>query len=112
MITQIHGSGQVLHPLFTSITKAFLQEPQIPKQSIDEVMVGYKGKTAVQQKYIKNKPHKWGFKLFSRASEHGFIHDMILYQEERTFLTHGVTLRPVQGTLGITSQIVSVLAAP
>ncbi len=41
--SQIHGTIDRFYkvrPLFISITKAFLREPQSPKQSIDEVMVG------------------------------------------------------------------------
>lgn len=46
-------------------------------------MVGYKGKTfGNPRQYIKIKSPKWRFKLFTRASEDGFIHDIILYQGE------------------------------
>lgn len=37
-----------VRPLFTHITQAFRREPHTPKQSIDEVMVGYKGRTALE----------------------------------------------------------------
>ena len=75
-------------------------------------MVGYKGKTAGNlRQYIKNKPDKWGFKLFSRASEDGFIHDMVLYQGATTLPAHGIPLTPEQEELGATSQIVTVLAS-
>ena len=101
-----------IRPLFTHITDAFRRVPQTPKQSLDEVMVGYKGKTAGNlRQYIKSKPDKWGFKLFSRASEDGFIHDMILYQGATTLEAHGIPLVPEQGELGITSKIVTTLAS-
>ena len=101
-----------VRPLFTFLNEAFRNEPQTPKQSIDEVMVGYKGKTAGNlRQYIKNKPHKWGFKLFSRASEDGFIHDMVLYQGATKLQAHGIPRTPEQETLGATSEIVSVLAS-
>ena len=101
-----------VRPLFTFLNQAFRSEPQTPKQSIDEVMVGYKGKTAGNlRQYIKNKPDKWGFKLFSRASEDGFIHDMVLYQGATTLQAHGIPRTPEQETLGATSEIVSVLAS-
>ncbi|KAL1250768.1 hypothetical protein QQF64_018564 [Cirrhinus molitorella] len=38
---------------------------------------------------IKNKPDKWGFKLFARASEDGFIHDLVLYQGKTTLEARG-----------------------
>ncbi|KAK5897519.1 hypothetical protein CesoFtcFv8_010575 [Champsocephalus esox] len=75
-------------------------------------MVAYKGKTAGNlRQYIKTKPDKWGFKLFSRASADGFIHDMVLYQGKTTLEGHGVPLTPEQQAMGATSQIVSVLAS-
>lgn len=101
-----------VRPLFNFLNEAFRDEPQTPKQSIDEVMVGYKGKTAGNlRQYIKTKPDKWGFKLFSRASEDGFIHDMVLYQGAVTLQAHGIPLTAEQESLGATSQIVSVLAS-
>ena len=113
--SQAHGSIDRFYkvrPLFTHINTAFRRVPQTAKQSIDEVMVAYKGKTAGNlRQYIKNKPDKWGFKLFSRASEDGFIHDMILYQGASTIQAHGIPLSSEQEELGATSQIVTVLAS-
>ncbi|KAG0713886.1 PiggyBac transposable element-derived protein 3 [Chionoecetes opilio] len=75
-------------------------------------MIAYKGKRAGNlRQYIKNKPDKWGFKLFARASEDGFIHDMMLYQGKTTLEAHGVPLTPKQEAMGSTSKIVSVLAS-
>lgn len=47
--TQIPGTIEQffkIRPLFSLLTTAFRSEPQTPKQSVDEVMVAYKGKTA------------------------------------------------------------------
>ncbi|XP_051957445.1 piggyBac transposable element-derived protein 3-like [Xyrauchen texanus] len=113
--TQIPGTIDrffKVQPLFSHLNAVFRSEPQTPKQSVDEVMVAYKGKTAGNlRQYIKNKPDKWGFKLFARASEDGFIHDMVLYQGKNTLEAHGVPLTPEQTAMGVTSQIVSVLAS-
>ncbi|XP_051982308.1 piggyBac transposable element-derived protein 3-like [Xyrauchen texanus] len=113
--TQIAGTIDrffKVRPLFSHLNAAFRSEPQTPKQSVDEVMVAYKGKAAGNlRQYIKNKPDKWGFKLFARASEDGFIHDMVLYQGKNTLEAHGVPLTPEQTAMGVTSQIVSVLAS-
>ncbi|XP_034041964.1 piggyBac transposable element-derived protein 3-like [Thalassophryne amazonica] len=101
-----------VRPLFSFLTTDFRREPQTPKQSVDEVMVAYKGKTAGNlRQYIKNKPDKWGFKLFVRASEDGFIHDIVLYQGKTTLDAHDVLLTNEQKVLGATSQIVAVLAS-
>ncbi|KAG7511951.1 hypothetical protein JOB18_015125 [Solea senegalensis] len=113
--TQIPGTSDrffKVRPLFSFLNYAFRCEPQTPKQSVDEVMVAYKGKTAGNlRQYIKNKPDKWGFKLFARGSEDGFIHDMVLYQGKTTLEAHDVPLTPEQIVLGATSQIVAVLAS-
>lgn len=101
-----------VRPLFSLLTSVFRCEPQTPKQSVDEVMVAYRGKTAGNLKrYVKNNRDKWGFKLFARASEDGFIHDMVLYQGKGTLEAHDVLLTPEQKALKCTSQIVSVLAS-
>ncbi|KAK3888367.1 hypothetical protein Pcinc_005525 [Petrolisthes cinctipes] len=69
-----------VRPLFSGITKQFLQVKATPTQSIDEVMVGYKGTMAGNlRQYIANKPDKFGYKLFCRASIDGFIHDIVMY---------------------------------
>lgn len=77
-----------VRPLFSFLSNAFRCGPQTPKQSVDEAMVAYKGKTAgYLRQSIKNKPDKWGFKLFARVSEDGFIHDTVLYQSKLPWRT-------------------------
>nr|CAH7715737.1 unnamed protein product [Callosobruchus chinensis] len=54
--------------------------------SIDETMVAYKGTRAGNlRQYIKNKPHKWGYKVFVIAGVSGIILDVIPYQGSATF---------------------------
>nr|CAI5860344.1 unnamed protein product [Callosobruchus analis] len=56
------------------------------KQSIDEMMVPYKGKKAgSKRQYIKSKPKRWGFKIFVRASVSGIVYDFVIYGGEQTF---------------------------
>ncbi|XP_060845820.1 piggyBac transposable element-derived protein 2-like [Rhopalosiphum padi] len=63
-----------------------LSVPQGKRFSIDEMMVPYKGKKAGSRKqYMKNKPKKWGFKLFFRAGIDGMIYDFLTYSGESTF---------------------------
>lgn len=101
-----------VRPLFSFLNDAFRLESQTPKQSVDEVMVAYKEKTAANLgQYIKNKLHKWGFKLFARASEDGFIHDMVPYQGKTTLKAQGFPMTPEQKALSATSRIVSVVAS-
>lgn len=75
-----------IRPLFDMLRQQCLQIPSTYKHSVDEVMVAYKGTRAgTLRQYIANKPDKWGFKLFCRASSSGIIHDMLLYQGASTF---------------------------
>ncbi|KAF0039263.1 hypothetical protein F2P81_007498 [Scophthalmus maximus] len=48
-------------------------------------------KTLFTDEYIANKPDKWGFKLFCRASSSGIIHDLLLYQGASTFINVALT---------------------
>lgn len=99
-------------PLFSLLVPAFRSEPQTPKQSVGEVMVAYKGKTAGNLRhYMKNKPDKWGFKLFARDSEDGFIHGLVLYHGKTMLEAHGVPMKSEQQAMGVTSQMTSVLAS-
>lgn len=54
-------------------------------QSIDEMMVPFKGRTKFKQ-YMPKKPTKWGFKVFARCSENGIVHDFIIYCGSKTSL--------------------------
>ncbi|KAK4298821.1 hypothetical protein Pmani_028869 [Petrolisthes manimaculis] len=63
--TQISGTVDrffKVRPIFTFLNTMFRAELQTQMQSVDEVMVAYKGKTAGNlRQYIKNKPDIWGF---------------------------------------------------
>ena len=101
-----------IRPIVTKLREEFLKIPQTPRQSVDEVMVGYKGKMAGNlRQYIRSKPTKWGYKLFSRASSDGIIHDMIMYQGASTFPSHTVPLDEEEKKFtNLSSKVVSVLA--
>ena len=100
-----------IRPVMNTLRKEFLKVQQTPKQSVDEVMVGYKGKMAGNlRQYIRNKPTKWGYKLFCRASSDGFIHDLIMYQGATTFPSHPSQLEEDEKKMSLSCQVVSVLA--
>ena len=100
-----------IRPIVNRLREEFLKIPQTPKQSIDEVMVEYKGNMAgYLRQYIRSKPAKWGYKLFSRASFDGIIHDMIMYQGQTTFPSHPLPLEEDEKMMPQGSQVVSVLA--
>ena len=100
-----------IRPVLNALREEFLKVQQTPKQSVDEVMVGYKGKMAGNlRQYIRSKPTKWGYKLFCRASSDGFVHDLILYQGATTFPSHPSQLEEDEKKMPLSTQVVSVLA--
>lgn len=42
------------------------------------MVIPFKGRSVMQQ-YYKNKPHKWGLKVFGLASIRGIVHDFEIY---------------------------------
>ncbi|KAI8125261.1 PiggyBac transposable element-derived protein 2 [Lucilia cuprina] len=90
-----------VRPLLDSIKKKFNEIPQEECQSIDEQILAYKGQHSLKQ-YLPMKPHKWGFKMFTRAGVSGIIYDFTLYIGEGTCKSYG---------LGISSDIVLYLSS-
>ena len=100
-----------IRPIFASLVRQFLKVKPTPTQSVDEVMVAYKGTRAGNlRQYIKTKPDKWGCKLFCRASIDGFIHDILMYQGETTFSSHHTQLNEEESELPVSSKTVIVLS--
>ncbi|KAK3888413.1 hypothetical protein Pcinc_007541 [Petrolisthes cinctipes] len=99
-----------IRPLFTKVTKEFLKVRATPINSIDEVMVAYKGTRAGNlRQYIANKPDKWGYKLFCRSSVDGFVHDILMYQGATTFETHPIPLGKDEKEMNISAKVVVAL---
>ena len=100
-----------VRPLFNYVTDACLKIPCTVRNSIDEVIVGYKGRTAGNiGQCIQNKPDKWGSKLYCRASDDGFIHDIMMYQGQSTFDAHRVQLPDNQASMAVSVKIVLALS--
>lgn len=59
--------------------------------SIDEMMIPYKGKQDDSRyQYLKNKPNKWGFKLYTLLGVSGIIYDFVIYGGDDTFRNHSI----------------------
>jgi len=43
----------------------------------------FKGRSHLKQ-YVRNKPHKWGFKVFTRTGASGLMYDFEIYQGKGT----------------------------
>ena len=48
--------------------------------SIDEMMVSYKGTFSGIKQYMRGKPHPWGFKIWCRTGVSGMLYDFDVYQ--------------------------------
>jgi hypothetical protein len=48
--------------------------------SIDEKMIPYKG-TILLKVFIKNKPSKWGMKIWALASQSGYVNSFIIFKD-------------------------------
>ena len=70
--------------LIDYINKRYLAAVSPEKDhSIDEHMIKFKGRQIMRQ-YIKNKPTKWGFKMWYRCgSKSGFLYEMDMYTEKK-----------------------------
>jgi len=55
------------------------------EQSVDEIMVAFKGRFLLKQ-YLPKKPRKWSFKLWARCGASGFLHVFDIYQGKGTGL--------------------------
>lgn len=67
-----------IRPFIDSLRKNFSEIQQEEYNSVDEIMIPFKGHSALKQ-YIKNKPHKWGIKTFARAGMSGIVYDFEIY---------------------------------
>jgi len=66
--------------------------------AVDEIIIPFKGRSIMKQ-YNKNKPHKWGIKMFALASSNGLVHDFEIYVGKGT-------LPPSNHGLGISGDVV------
>jgi len=64
---------------------------------VDEIIIPFKGRSKMKQ-YNKNKPHKWGIKMFALASSNGLVHDFEIYVGKGTLL-------PSEHELGISGDV-------
>ena len=80
-----------VRPLVTHFNQSF-QKARAPsiQQSIDEHMIKFKGHNKMKQ-YIKNKPIKWGFKMWCRCnSKTGYLYQFDLYSGKKTETEYGL----------------------
>ena len=66
-----------IRPLFEKLCQNCLKQDPEEYNSIDEQVIPFKGHSFLHR-YLPNKPHKWGFKIFSRNSISGMLYDFEL----------------------------------
>lgn len=73
-----------LKPIIDSLHDSFHKGQENEEHlAIDEMMIPFKGKHSAKQ-YIKNKPKKWGFKMWVRASRQGYVYCFELYSGKKS----------------------------
>lgn len=68
-----------LQPWIQKLQTNFLTVSPEECQSVDEIMVAFKGRSILKM-YLPKTPKKWGIKLWGRASSSGFLHTFDVYQ--------------------------------
>ncbi|CAH0714336.1 unnamed protein product, partial [Brenthis ino] len=98
-----------VRPLLQKIRENCLKVEEESRFSIDEMMVPHKGTRAGSRKqYVKNKPKKWGFKIFVRAGVSGIVYDFLIYGGDDTFRFNSFT--DEENGMGLGSKVVLALA--
>ena len=69
-----------LRPWLESFRQNCLKVVPDETNSIDEMMVPYKGRTSRIKQYMRGKPHVWGFKVWARTGVSGMLYDFDVYQ--------------------------------
>lgn len=98
-----------IRPFLEGIRQNCLKVEEENRFSIDEMMVPYKGTRAgTRKQYIKNKPRKWGFKIFVRAGISGIVYDFLVYGGEDTFRFHEFSEH--ENSMGLGAKVVIALS--
>eukprot|EP00064_Thunnus_orientalis_P009190 superscaffoldBa00001154_g9213 len=69
-----------LRPWLDSFREKCLQMVPQEHNSVDEMMIPFKGKFSNIKQYMRGKPHPWGFKLWVRTGISGMLCDFDVYQ--------------------------------
>uniref|UniRef100_A0A087XB13 PiggyBac transposable element-derived protein domain-containing protein n=1 Tax=Poecilia formosa TaxID=48698 RepID=A0A087XB13_POEFO len=68
-----------LRPWLEKLRQRFLSIPPEECHAVDEIMVPFKGKSHLRC-YMPGKPHKWGFKMWGRGGQSGYLYDFDVCQ--------------------------------
>uniref|UniRef100_A0A3Q1H8P7 PiggyBac transposable element-derived protein domain-containing protein n=1 Tax=Anabas testudineus TaxID=64144 RepID=A0A3Q1H8P7_ANATE len=74
-----------LRPWLEQLRQRFLSIPPEECHAVDEIMVPFKGKSQLRC-YMPGKPHRWGFKMWGRAGQSGYLYDL-MFAKGQSILT-------------------------
>ncbi|KAJ8348384.1 hypothetical protein SKAU_G00269730 [Synaphobranchus kaupii] len=69
-----------IRPWLDAFRENCLQIVPEEHNSVDEMMIPFKGKFSGIRQYMKGKPHPWGFKVWARTGISGIVCDFDVYQ--------------------------------
>ncbi|KAG8187496.1 hypothetical protein JTE90_022889 [Oedothorax gibbosus] len=72
-----------VRPFFDALRDNMLKIDKEEHLNVDEFMIPFKGRNKLKQ-YIKNKPHKWGIKVFGLCGSSGMLYDFQVYTGKDT----------------------------
>ncbi|XP_051515101.1 piggyBac transposable element-derived protein 3-like isoform X1 [Myxocyprinus asiaticus] len=93
-----------LRPWLDSFREKCLQVVPEEHNSVDEMMIPFKGKFSGIKQYLRGKPHPWGFKLWVRRGISGMVCDFEVYQGS-------VNGHRAKSELGLSGDVVMKLAS-
>ncbi|XP_046988160.1 piggyBac transposable element-derived protein 3-like [Schistocerca americana] len=80
-----------IRPLLSAFQSSLKTLPPEEYQAVDEQIIPFKGRSGLKQ-YIRNKPHKWGYKSFTRAGASGMMYGFEIYVGKNTCSDRGLGL--------------------
>ncbi|XP_049862590.1 piggyBac transposable element-derived protein 2-like isoform X3 [Schistocerca gregaria] len=78
-------------PLLSALQSSLKTLPPEEYQAVDEQIIQFKGRSGLKQ-YIRNKPHKWGYRSFMRVGASGMMYDFEIYVGKNTCSDRGLGL--------------------
>ncbi|XP_016329239.1 piggyBac transposable element-derived protein 3-like, partial [Sinocyclocheilus anshuiensis] len=94
-----------LRPWLNSFRERCLQVVPEEHNSVDEMMIPFKGRFSNIKQYMRGKPHPWGFKLWVRTGISGMLCDFDVYQGS----VDGI--RQAKSELGLSGDLLDSFAA-
>ena len=69
---------------FVDSIKSSFREMEVEEHNyVDELIIPFNGRSSLKQ-YVRNKPQKWGIKVFARAGSSEIVYDFEVYVGKET----------------------------